>query len=96
MFKKSEDIFIPLVKLKKIGDDVILVTLNISSAVQRGGFSQTQSDIRNQQLHHAYSANKYKNYQNVPQNKVKGQSQSNYKTKESFVRFKPVDSRKYK
>ena len=31
VFRKSEDIFIPLERLKKIGDDVILVSLHVNA-----------------------------------------------------------------
>lgn len=108
IFKKAEDIFIPLEKLKKIGDDVILVKLQIRN--DGGNFSyQNEQGISNNR----YSfSNYYDNYHNPKQNLInlnqqkmiqdrrkctqnnnKSQSQSNNK---SFVRFKPINNLKYK
>ena len=40
LFKKTEDIFIPIRQIYRIGDDVILVKLNSSEIYQTGEFSQ--------------------------------------------------------
>ena len=57
VFKKSEDIFIPLELVRKIGDDVILVKLSpIEEPMQRR--IQTESEIKN--------AKTYLRYKRVP------------------------------
>ena len=43
LFRKSEDIFVPLTKIKKIGNDVILVVLSDA----RFGEKYTDSDYQN-------------------------------------------------
>lgn len=107
LFKKSDDIFIPLEKLKRIGDDVVLIKLQ----VQNRGSLDYQNNImiensrynlgRNDDNYYEYrqpknrqisSQNRYVN-EKEQKNIVKGQSQSNNK---SFVRFKPINNIKYK
>lgn len=94
LFKKSDDIFIPLGKLKKIGDDVILVSLGFN----RVGGQKTSAGFNTEdyQKRQAYSQNSYKNYIEKQKSNTKGQSQSNNNFQRSFVRYRPVNSRKYK
>ena len=82
MFRKNEDIFIPLDKLKKIGDDVVLVSLQTVS-VSREGIIRSQ--VRSQNGYEGYSdfGNVQKNFQNPAQVK-------------SYVRYKRIDNKKYK
>lgn len=107
IFKKSEDIFISLEKLKKIGDDVVLVKIPLENNSVWG--SQNTLSRENQRYNFSnyypqnlkYSGkyysnndrNGFKKEQNKSINNYKGQSQSNYKT---FVRFKPINNIKYK
>lgn len=82
LFRKSEDIFVPLSKVKKIGDDVILVVLqnarNMSYASQNSFSNAMQY------------ANGFENNMNYYSN---GQSDAG---KRSFVRYKRIDKKKYK
>ena len=82
IFRKTEDIFVPLSKVKKIGDDVILVVLqnarNMSYASQNSFSNAMQY------------ANGFENNMNYYSN---GQSDAG---KRSFVRYKRIDKKKYK
>lgn len=105
IFKKGEDIFIPLEKLKKIGDDVILVRLEIKNQnIQNyGNRYEFEKNRKREGLKYSYDINEQNkkfNYYNKNEKVVKlnqnlniGQSQSNYK---SYVRFKPINNMKYK
>ena len=107
LFRKGEDIFIPLEKLKKIGDDVILVKLPIKGSDLRLKY---QSEAVLTESKYNFNNSKYYNYydvynrasferenlnnrQNNINNTNKSQSQSNNK---SYVRFKPINNIKYK
>ena len=107
LFRKGEDIFIPLEKLKKIGDDVILVKLPIKGSDLRLKY-QSESVLTESKYN--FNNSKYYNYydvynrasferenlnnrQNSINNTNKSQSQSNNK---SYVRFKPINNIKYK
>lgn len=105
--KKSEDIFISLEKLKKIGDDVVLVKL---PSFQNNNFSANyERDIVSVQNNRYDKFNRNVSSKNISkqkfyvendgyrryrlENKFNGQSQSN---KKSYVRFKPINKIKYK
>lgn len=108
LFKKGEDIFIPLEKLRKIGDDVVLVKIPIQN--EREFYPKKSRSFENKK-HSYYRDEKYYNRYNFqennsgdwlkfnqkreynPQNNFKSQSQSN---KASYVRFKPINNKKYK
>lgn len=61
IFKKSEDIFIPLELVKKIGDDVILVKLSpIEEPVDRR--KQTEEEIKNSKTYLRYKRVPRKEY----------------------------------
>ncbi len=92
IFRKGDDIFIPLEKLKKIGDDVILVGLNILKQKQYDG---RDFAIRNYATQNDYYVDSRsvkrgeKIYKYIePANEV---SQN-----ESYVRYKRIDKKKYK
>ncbi len=81
IFRKSEDLFVPLTRVKKIGDDVVLVFLknlkNINYATQT---SYNQSN--NMQCRYENRFNYYEEENRVP--------------KSSFVRYKRINEKKYK
>lgn len=85
LFRKNEDIFVPLAKLKKIGDDVILVSLPAS----RSG----EVMIQNSAYQNEYYQNRLGDQPKSVKYTVKSQSQSN---NTSFVRYKRIDNKKYK
>ena len=105
IFKKSEDIFIPLEKLRKIGDDVILVKLEINNQIMQnyGKGYRVEKERRKEKLVYNYDTteqNQTNNYyhqerkeNNFNKNINIGQSQSNDR---SYVRFKPINNIKYK
>ena len=102
LFRKNDDIFIPLEKLKKIGDDVVLVKLQTN---EDRGFANRYKyqDSKKHKLTNYYNFSYENNGVNQAmkerenQKKListnKGQSQSNYT---SYVRFKPINNKKYK
>lgn len=89
LFRKSEDIFVPLEKLKKIGDDVILVSLHVGGVKGYLGQSYGQQNYATQNSYYgeinAMEQN-YKYTQNIPGH-TKGLS---------YVRYKRIDKKKYK
>ena len=101
-FKKSEDIFIPLEKLKKIGDDVVLVKLSVQSEqVSNYGRIQTFENKKHSNRYEGYGAsgrfgNYYENGFYNGQNLNNRLSNNQSASKESFVRFKPINNKKYK
>ena len=81
-FRKTEDIFIPLARVKKIGDDVILVLLHNA---RNGGYVEQVScamPIKNER--------RFENQRNYYQ------VQGNNAPKTSFVRYKRISEKKYK
>lgn len=130
LFKKSEDVFVPLDKLKRIGSDVILVGLqnegvysntrqrseqsrrrgNIDTYYENGYITQTPSGVQPQNPIRQNEPDVYykkvgedasgsKTYaanigfgQTTAKYTTESQSQSNT----SFVRLKPLESKKYK
>ena len=107
VFKRSEDIFIPLEQLKKIGDDVVIVKIPVQN--NRGDFAKNsrqfetakQNYYKNQNYlnHNSFQSemndgviNGFGRRQNI-ENNFKSQGQSN---KFSYVRFKPINNKKYK
>ena len=73
LFKKNDGFFIPLEKIKRIGDDVILIGLQFQAGFQSSG------NLSKKTKNNFYVGNFY------PQNGFNSQGQSNYK---SFVRYK--------
>ncbi|MBR7172275.1 MAG: YlmC/YmxH family sporulation protein [Clostridia bacterium] len=103
IFKKSEDIFIPLEKLKKIGDDVVLVKLQVQNEREFGFYQGDYDKKKSKSTANYYKHLQMENYKNRnavgqkeqrnPEHIIKSQSQSNYR---SYVRFKPINNKKYK
>lgn len=88
ILRKNEDYFVPLSKLKRIGDDVILVSLSGKIFGQNGGcYSDNYSENKTKKVEFQ---NKYAQYRDT--NVYKGQSQS----KLSYLRYKPLSNKKYK
>ena len=81
LFRKSEDVFVPLTKIKKIGNDVILVVLSDA----RFGEKYTDSDYQNT----LKKENRYENSMSVYYN-------SDNSNSGSYVRYKRIDGKKYK
>lgn len=82
LFRKNEDIFVPLEKLKKIGDDVILVSLQVSGVPDyRSVQPQVQAQNYNQ-----YNVN----------HEPRRHSSRPEQTQSSYVRYKRIDNKKYK
>ncbi len=81
LFHKSDDIFVPLDRLKKIGDDVILVSLQTRS-------SMTYYEPRGQKTPVREMNNNYDRY-------VYREPQMTSLDK-SYLRYRPVSSKKYK
>lgn len=120
LFKRGDDIFVPLEKVKRIGTDVVLVGLQnevpiVSSKTKR------QSQKKYYEKNYANRLDNFENSYNVPMNRnskqvYAGQTKAYYnigsgaaneteKTKTnsqstneaiSFVRLKPLSSKKYK
>ena len=103
IFRRGDDLFIPLDKFKRIGNDVILVGLQ-SDGMYSQGFHSEQNK-KNAFTENFYGARHYESYREhgktavslqnsmpVSENKSFGQIQSNA----SFVRMKPIASKKYK
>lgn len=106
LFRKGDDIFVPLDKLKRIGSDVILVGLQTES-----GYSSSRQ--RQQKLENGFSR-----YENIKNNQVglrdsqayayrdlgqgfQGSNMQNFsngqsRSTTSYVRLKPLDGKKYK
>lgn len=80
-FRKNDDIFVPLTRLKKIGNDVIIVNLPVNDAM---GYAQKNNGYIQK---NSVSMQNSMRYNNI------GQSQSNV---QSFVRYKRIDNKKYK
>ena len=101
LFKKCDDIFIPLTKLRKIGDDVILVGLNqkaFESSGERVSYQQKSNAWQEMHNENYYNSNHIQKVQNEGYGKFsnsKGQSQSNVNN-QSYIRYKPIRSSKYK
>lgn len=90
LFRKNEDIFVPLEKLKKIGDDVILVSLQVANRAYPFDASERKNP---QALSSGMAANSMYDYA-PPQRKSKRDKQgSDYS---SYIRYRPVEGKKYK
>ena len=89
LFHRSEDLFIPLSKIKRIGDDVILVAIgNMLMKEKYTERNQTQTQQKGIYL----SA---QNINHVNWEKERSTSYSDT-GKSSYVRYKRLDNKKYK
>lgn len=80
IFRKTEDIFVPLARVKKIGDDVVLVYLQnsrIDNYISRNSLNESNK----LEKRYENTMNYYSN-----ENKCGG----------SFVRYKRINKKKYK
>jgi len=78
--KKGEDLFIPISQIKRIGDDVILVAINNHQTYNIQGYDKNSRQIR---------------YYDINDTRV-NISGKQYKSGQSFVRFKRLNNNKYK
>lgn len=81
-FKKSEDIFIPLEKLKKIGDDVILVRLQFDS--DRGFSGQARETILQNRRYSFDNSNSYYDKNKTSSSKKIYKNSLNYSQNEKY------------
>ena len=88
IFRKSDDIFIPLERLRKIGDDVILVSMQ---PIQQPGYARQNYVTENSWQ--GYLPNEKQRYYNDAKN---GKSGVIANGKGSYVRYKRIDNKKYK
>lgn len=84
IFRKGEDIFVPLEKLKKIGDDVILVGLQVGVRQNYG-----EQNYMTQNKAYGYYGNDFENDRRMKQVQKRPQNQS-------YVRYRRIDNKKYK
>ena len=82
IFRKCDDIFIPLEKVRKIGDDVVLIRF----------------EVQNNYMSNSYTGNsRMQNYyigdEKRRENVNVGQSRSN---SASYIRYRPLNNNKYK
>ena len=101
LFKRGEDIFVPLEKIKKIGDDVILVKLQVDAGnfkVQRNDTSTYSSYMANNSYggYNAMQNNRQQMMQNARYNSNSVPVQGGGVKSSSFVRFRPINNIKYK
>ncbi len=98
IFRKSEDIFVPLEKVKKIGNDVVLVCLPVldESRLQiHAGYNEIYSNKANQTklgggdvtMRYIVAGDQKSKSQDVKLKRVNNGS---------FVRYKRIDNKKYK
>ena len=109
LFHRADDIFIPLEKIKRIGNDVILVGVQ-----QEEGFRREKSKIdydKNMRTYENYydyqNSMKFNNYQSGKFNQGSRKTDKYYSNKKyqqtnddksnvSFVRLKPLEKKKYR
>lgn len=91
IFRKTDDIFIPLEKLKRIGDDVILIGIEVKESSFGYNFysDNTKLEAENQMMNFNNTKNIYKSQKSI----YKGQSQSN---NASYIRFHRLEKKKYR
>lgn len=89
LFHRSEDLFIPLSKIKRIGDDVILVA--IGKMLMKEKYSE-RNQIESQQKGDYLSAQNI-NYVDWGRQAIINHSGAG---KSSYVRYKRLDNKKYK
>lgn len=91
IFRKTDDIFIPLEKLKRIGDDVILIGIEVKESSFGYNFysDKAKLEAENQMMNFNNTKNIYKSQKSI----YKGQSQSN---NTSYIRFHRLEKKKYR
>lgn len=98
IFRKSEDIFVPLEKVRKIGNDVVLVSLpvlNESRLQINGNYNEYHSNKTNQAR---FSGGDITMRYNVSSGQTSKTQDVRLKRANngSFVRYKRIDNKKYK
>ena len=128
LFKKSEDVFVPLDKIKRIGSDVILVGIqtegvfsrqksepvkkrgNIDTYYENGYITPSQNRAANlnvQMANASYPENVFQTEnqfkprispknENYNKTTAKYQTNSQSQSNTSYVRLRPLESKKYK
>lgn len=107
IFRKAEDIFIPIDKIKRIGNDVILVGLQFEEPYKYERFSKsTDKNIRSYENYYdTFMGNSYypprpSNTYNKPTKIYRAEEKNcqveNNKPLVSYVRLKPLERKKYK
>ncbi|MBQ8425363.1 MAG: YlmC/YmxH family sporulation protein [Clostridia bacterium] len=109
IFRKAEDVFIPIDKIKRIGNDVILVGIQSEERYRQTRFERNEDRVSRsfENYYDTYMANSY--YQNNKKQSRKQKSKivysrgdsSKVEEKESnqivsYVRLKPLERKKYK
>lgn len=91
IFRKTDDIFIPLEKLKRIGDDVILIGIEVKETSFGYNFysDKAKLEAENQMINFNNTKNIYRSQKSI----YKGQSQSN---NTSYIRFHRLEKKKYR
>ncbi len=111
IFRKAEDIFIPLEKIRKIGGDVILVKLRVFEGNENFNIQRVENSFKTKynlkNYYDSYKSNGVNNLNNMQtivrynannnaSNKVLDLKRKRESQNGSFVRFKPINNIKYK
>ena len=98
IFRKSEDIFVPLEKVRKIGNDVVLVSLpflNENRIQINGGYNEYRSNKTNQSSLNGGAITMRYNVSGGQTSKTQD-VRLKRANNGSFVRYKRIDNKKYK
>ena len=106
IFHRADDIFIPLEKIKRIGNDVILVGVQQEESFRRdksqGVYDRNMRSYENYYDYQNSKSNNYKregysrNARNRYYSKQATSQKSDVKEVMSFVRLKPLEKKKYR
>lgn len=91
IFRKTDDIFIPLEKLKRIGDDVILIGIEVKES--SFGYNLYSGNVKLEAENQIMNINNAKDIYKSQKSIYKGQSQSN---NTSYIRFHKLEKKKYR
>ena len=91
IFRKTDDIFIPLEKLKRIGDDVILIGIEVKES--SFGYNLYSGNVKLEAENQMMNINNAKDIYKSQKSIYKGQSQSN---NTSYIRFHKLEKKKYR
>ena len=91
IFRKTDDIFIPLEKLKRIGDDVILIGIEVKES--SFGYNLYSGNVNLEAENQIMNINNAKDIYKSQKSIYKGQSQSN---NTSYIRFHKLEKKKYR
>ena len=99
LFRKGDDIFVPLGNIKRIGDDVILVSLQArGNMMYYEGRSQREPtrEVGNAYNDYLYSPHGKKDRQPYYDNYRQSAFGSGEEKQNSYVRYRPLSAEKYK